>query len=273
MMKKQKSIRLNAGTFTSVLYPVLFGVLIFVLWQTQVLNMLLHTDTFTLPLPTRIAAIIADNIPAIMTNVRATAIEAVFGLLFGSLLGYGIAMIATFFPKGGKGGLSIVSVFNAVPIVAMAPVMNNWTKSISSDASVRSMVSKILVITLICMATMSLNAFRGLNELKPFSHDLMDTYAAGRKEIFLKLQLPNSLPFIFTALRVTVPMSIISAVVCEYFAEYIIGVGRMIRENIVLAQYSTAWAYIVIACLMGIVMYGILMIAECILLRHRRTSR
>ena len=123
------------------------------------------------------------------------------------------------------------------------------------------------------MATMSLNAFRGLNELKPFSHDLMDTYAAGRKEIFLKLQLPNSLPFIFTALRVTVPMSIISAVVCEYFAEYIIGVGRMIRENIVLAQYSTAWAYIVIACLMGIVMYGILMLAECILLRHRRTSR
>jgi len=60
--------------------------------------------------------------------------------------------------------------------------------------------------------------------------------------------------------------------VSEYFAEYIIGVGRQIRESIVLAQYSTAWAYIVVACLIGISMYAVLLIAESILLKGRVTK-
>jgi NitT/TauT family transport system permease protein len=54
------------------------------------------------------------------------------------------------------------------------------------------------------------------------------------------------------------------------FAEYIIGVGRQIRENIVLAQYATAWAYIVVACMIGIILYLILLLAEGILLKGRR---
>lgn len=57
------------------------------------------------------------------------------------------------------------------------------------------------------------------------------------------------------------------AIVSEYFAEYIVGVGREIRENIVQAQYSTAWAYIVVACGIGIVFYAILMIVEAIVMK------
>ena len=98
----------------------------------------------------------------------------------------------------------------------------------------------------------------------------MKSYAAGKLTVFLKLRIPNSVPYIFVALRVSVPASIISALVSEYFAEFIIGVGRQIRENIVLAQYATAWAYIVVACAIGIIMYGILLCAEGALLRGRR---
>jgi NitT/TauT family transport system permease protein len=57
--------------------------------------------------------------------------------------------------------------------------------------------------------------------------------------------------------------------VSEYFAEYIIGVGRQIRENIVLAQYATAWAYIIAAFFIGIGMYAVLLIVEAILLKGR----
>lgn len=260
--------RLNS--FTSVLYPVLFGGLIFVLWQMGILNKLLHTDSFTLPLPSRIGGIIFDNLPKILVNVQATVIVAVCGLVLGSLLGYLIAMTATFFPKWGAGGLNIVAAFNAVPIVALAPVITNWTKDFSEDANTRSMFAKILVVMVICTATMSVNAFRGLTELQPFSEDLMKTYAAGKITTFVKLRLPNSIPYIFIALRVSVPASVISALVSEYFAEYIVGVGRQIRENIILAQYATAWAYITVACLIGIVMYIILIICEGILLRSRR---
>ncbi len=270
-VKKHRRItgsRINA--LTGVLYPVLFGIFVFVLWQTEILHKLLNTDDFTLPLPSRIVTIIIENFPKIASNIQATVIVAVCGLILGSLSGYLVAIIATVFPKWGAGGLNIVSAFNAVPIVALAPVITNWTKDVSKDASIRSMVAKILVVMVICTASMSVNAFRGLTELKPFSEDLMKTYGAGRFRTFVKLRLPNSVPYIFIALRVSVPASVISALVSEYFAEYITGVGRQIRENIVLAQYATAWAYIGVACLIGIVMYGILMACEGILLKNRK---
>jgi NitT/TauT family transport system permease protein len=98
----------------------------------------------------------------------------------------------------------------------------------------------------------------------------MKSYAAGKTTIFFKLRMPNCVPYIFTALRVSVPGSVICALVSEYFAEYIIGVGRQIRENIVLAQYATAWAYIVVACGIGILMYVILLTVESIKLKGRR---
>ena len=261
---------LKSGGFTTILYPVLFGILIFALWETQTLHQMLGTDTFTLPVPSKIFQIIGDNIDAIGTNVQATVAVALGGLAMGSVLGYVVAMIAAHFPRWGTGGITIVSAFNAIPIVALAPVMTNWTKDVSDDADVRSMVAKMLVVMIVCTAVMSVNAYRGLTELKPFSQDLMKTYASSKREEFLKLRFPNSVPYIFTALRVSVPTSVISAIVSEYFAEYIIGVGRQIRENIVLAQYSTAWAYITIACLIGIIMYVILMIFESILLKGRR---
>lgn len=262
--------RFTREKVTSLLYPVLFGVFVGVLWQTQVLHKLLGTDTFTLPLPGRIFTIIGDNLPSVLGNVRSTLIVALGGLVLGSLFGYLLGIVATAFPKWGKGGLTITSAFNAIPIIAIAPILNNLTKDFSQNANTRSMLAKILVVTITCTVSMSVNAYRGLTELRPFSEDLMTSYAAGKLTVFLKLRVPSSVPFIFTALRVSVPGCVISALVSEYFAEYIVGVGRQIRENIVLAQYATAWAYIVVACLIGIILYGILLAAEGILLKGRR---
>jgi NitT/TauT family transport system permease protein len=270
-MQIQKSQnRLNKEKITTILYPVLFGALIVVLWQTQLLHAILGADTFTLPLPGRILSIIGGNRGTILKNVQATLIVALGGLIAGSLLGYLLGILSTAFPKWGAGGLTVVSAFNAVPIIAIAPILNNLTKDFSKDANIRSMLAKMLVVMITCTVSVSINAYRGLTELKPFSLDLMKSYAASKLEIFFKLRVPNSVPYIFTALRVSVPACVIGALVSEYFAEYIIGVGRQIRENIVLAQYATAWAYILVACVIGILLYLILLTAEGILLKGRR---
>lgn len=253
----------------SVLYPLVFGVILLLLWQCGALHALLGTDTFTLPLPTRILRIIGENGAKIAVDVRATLIVALGGLVLGSLLGFVFAMVAALFPHWGQGGLSIATAFNAVPIIAIAPICNNLTKDVSTDPSVRSMVAKMLVVMLTCTVSMGINAYRGFTELKPFSLDLFKSYAATPRDVFLRLRLPNCVPYIFTALRISVPGCIISAMVSEYFAEFIIGVGRQIRENIVLAQYATAWAYIVVACVLGITMYIALLLLEKILLKSR----
>jgi len=255
---------------TPILYPVLFGLLVLVLWQTEILHKLIGADTFTLPLPGRIFRIVSENLPKVLLNTKATVTVALGGLFLGSVLGYLLAIIASAFPKWGKGGLTVVSAFNAIPIIAIAPIMNNLTKDFSRDPNTRSMLAKMLVVMITCTVSMSINAFRGFTELKPFSEDLMHSYAANKFTLFRKLKVPNSVPYIFTALRVSVPASVISAMVSEYFAEYIIGVGRQIRENIVLAQYATAWAYISAAFVIGVSMYVILLIFEGILLKNRR---
>lgn len=253
----------------SIFLPVLLGLVIYLLWQFQILHKILNTNTFVLPLPSRIGHIITGNWSRIVVDIKATMTVALIGLAVGVLAGYLIAVLASVFPLWMKSGVTIVAAFNAIPIVALAPVMTNWTKDVSSDANFRSMVAKTIVVAIVSMANMSINAYRGLTELKPYSEDLMRTVAAGRMKVHFKLRIPNSVPYIFTALKVAVPSSIISAIVSEYFAEYIVGVGRKIRENIVLAQYSTAWAYITVACVLGILMYVVLMIIQKIFLGKR----
>lgn len=267
---KNKKLKFDGAKVSTVIMPLLLGLTIIAMWQSQLLHRILGADTFTLPLPARIWGIISDNTPKIMLNMQATVTVAFGGLILGSLLGYFLAIIASGFPKWGTGGLTIVSAFNAVPIIAIAPILNNLTKDFSRDPNLRSMLAKILVVMITCTVSMSINAYRGFTELKPFSEDLMKSLAAGRMKVFLKLKVPNSVPYIFTALRVSVPASIISAMVSEFFAEYIIGVGRQIRENIVLAQYATAWAYISAAILIGVIMYVVLIITEGICMKGRR---
>lgn len=254
--------------FNVFFLPVSFGIFLFLLWQLQVIHKWFHTDTFTLPVPSKIIHIMFDNIDGIIENSKDTMLVAFIGLVIGSILGYLIAVLAALWPKAGSGGLKVIGAFASIPVVALAPVLNNWTRDVSTDASIRSMISKIIVVVLISAANITLNAYRGLTELKPYAEDLMATYAAKKTKTLLKLRIPNSIPYVFIALKVAVPASIMTAIVSEYFAEYITGLGRQIRENILLAQYATAWAYIVTACFIGLLSYLILMLVQAIALRR-----
>ncbi|MCQ2600958.1 MAG: ABC transporter permease subunit [Treponema sp.] len=261
--------KLNKDSVKSVSYPLLFGVIVLLLWQFQIIHGIFGADTFTLPLPSRIVSILVDNFPKMSKDIIATVTVALGGLVLGSILGFVIAMIAAMAPHWGAGGLSLATAFNAIPIIAIAPILNNLTRDFSRDPNTRSMLAKILVVMITCTVSMAINAYRGFTELKPFSLDLFKSYAAKPSTVFFRLRLPNCVPYIFTALRISVPGCVISAMVSEYFAEYIIGVGRQIRESIVLAQYATAWAYIVVACLIGIILYVTLILVESFVLRNR----
>ena len=254
----------------SVVYPIVFGVLVLTLWQTGILHKLLHTTTTILPLPTKIIEIIGDNSAVIWQNTSVTLSVIIPGLVIGSVIGYLLAVLASDSPRFGATGLTIIAAISAIPIVALSAVMLQWTRRVSTDVTVRSYVMKLLIVIIVSIASMTLNAYRGLTELQPFTLDLMKSYAAGRFTVLTKLRTPNSIPYIFTSLKVSVPASVMAALVSEYFAEKVTGVGRMIRENILKAQYSTAWAYIAVACLIGIIMFAILLAIEALVMKKRR---
>ena len=270
MIKLRLPSKVSGNGIKAVLYPVIFGVLIIALWQTGMLHRLLNTTTVILPMPGKIIEIMKDNSTAIWQNTKITLAVIIPGLIIGSVIGYILAVLACFSPRFGATGLTVIAAISAVPIVALSAVMLQWTRRVSSDVSVRSYVMKLLIVIVVSIASMTLNAYRGLTELPPFSVDLMKSYAANKFTVLFKLRAPNSVPFVFTSLKVSVPASVMAALVSEYFAEKVSGVGRMIRENILKAQYSTAWGYIAVACIIGIVLFAVLSAAENLVMKKRK---
>ncbi len=157
-------------------------------------------------------------------------------------------------PVGPYGGLIVVSALNAIPIVALSPIMNRWF----SDG----MAQKIGVVTIVTMAAMAINAYRGLNDLRPYSLDLMKSYAAKRRTIFFQLRLPNALPSVFTALKINITTALIAAIVSEYFASSTAGLGFGIKDNLRKAEMAMGWAYITVASVAGVVLYLLIVFLE-----------
>ncbi|MBP5793867.1 MAG: hypothetical protein J6W46_09540, partial [Spirochaetaceae bacterium] len=78
--------QIKTETIKSVLYPIVFGALVLLLWQFQVIHEWFGADTFTLPLPSRIIQILFDNFKKMTGDIRATVIVALGGLVLGSIL-------------------------------------------------------------------------------------------------------------------------------------------------------------------------------------------
>jgi NitT/TauT family transport system permease protein len=252
----------TAARVLNLALPALFGVLVVALWEAKVFHALLDVKVLQLPVPSRIAGVFAENLPKIASDALVTLGTAARGLAIGSSIGFLVALAATCFPRWGYGSLTVLSAFNAIPVVALSPIMNVWFDSPSA--------SKVAVVSVVCMVAMAVNAYRGLNDLKPFSLDLMKSYAAGTRSVFLRLRLPNSVPYVFTAIRINVASAMIGAIVSEYFSRASDGLGYGIRNRLSTGQFPLGWAYIIGASIVGILLYAAASALESAATRHRK---
>jgi NitT/TauT family transport system permease protein len=246
------------------LMPIVFGVFFFLFWEKGGLHWLMGLKPYDLPIPSKIAEVFAEEYPVLLKHTQVTALEAIIGLIIGSLLGFGVAVFATVFPNWGYGGLALMSAVNAIPTTAMAPIMNNWIG--------RDVGSKIAVVIFFTMAAMAINTYRGLTVLPPFALDLMNTYNATKKEIFFKLRLPNCVPSIFTALKITCTTSMLSAIIAEFFSSYA-GLGYKVNTVLQMGKNAEGWAYIACAAAFGIIMHMLVTLVESRVTRWHASQR
>jgi NitT/TauT family transport system permease protein len=102
----------------------------------------------------------------------------------------------------------------------------------------------------------------------------MRAYAAGELEIFRRVRIPTALPYLFTALKVASVLSMIGAIVGEYFGgASSSALGVLINSDAAVFDFTTAWAGIVVASLLGIALYLVVVIAERFLVRWTPESR
>jgi NitT/TauT family transport system permease protein len=99
------------------------------------------------------------------------------------------------------------------------------------------------------------NTLRGLTSVRPASIELMRSYAAGEIDIFRRVRIPTALPLTFTALKIATVLSMIGAIVGEYFGGDFNALGVLINSRSATFAFEEAWAGIGVACAFGIAFY------------------
>jgi NitT/TauT family transport system permease protein len=168
-------------------------------------------------------------------------------------------MVSARFLSFSKALLPVAIAINAIPIIALAPIFNNWFGALNP-------VSKMAIVVVTTFFPTMVSTVRGLNSVDPLSLELMRSYAASQWEVFRKLRLPSSLPYIFSALKVATTLSMIGSIVSEYFGGSTAGLGYRIRDDAGLFKYPEAWSAILVASLYGILFYLVVSAVERALL-------
>lgn len=251
---------LNPG----ILLPLLAGVIFLLLWEVQVFHRLFDLKKYQLPLPSAIAEAMRDNLSLLLSYTGYTLTEAVLGMLIGSACGFLIALAATAWPRWGGGSLSMVAALNAVPIVALAPIMNLWFGD--------GIGSRAAIVTATTMAAMAINAYKGMAAVDPLALDLMHSYAAGKPAVFRHLRIQNSLPYVFTALKINTTASMIGAIVGEFFFSSR-GLGYLLSNSIKVAKMPLGWSCIVLAAIAGVIFYLVVERLERVFIKWHPSRR
>lgn len=235
-------------------FPALLAFLVVIaLWEG--LTRLARVETFLLPKPSEVLGSFVSTANVIWGAGFRTLIEAVGGFVIGVTLAVATSLAAARWAGFREGVLPLAIVLNATPIVALAPIFNNWF-------SITSPISKMAVVAVVVYFPVMINTTRGLLEVDAAELELMRSLAATPAEITRRVRVPKALPFFFASLKVTSALSLIAAIVAEYFGGPQDVLGQYIINRANLFQFPDAWAAILVASILGVVFYLLILIAE-----------
>jgi NitT/TauT family transport system permease protein len=230
----------------SVLPPIAVGVVVIAAWQLTVT--LGRIAPFIVPAPSAIWEQLVEQRTNVWNAALASGGNALIGLVGGAVMGVLAAMVASRVRVLSEVSVPFAAVLNALPIIALAPILNNMFETTSS-------LPRRLVAGIIVFFPVFINTLRGLREVDPTHRELMRSYAASGWRFARKVRLPGALPFVFTGLRQASSLAVIAAVVAEYFGGLQNGLGSRITSAAAFTAYPRAWAFVVGACLLGLTFY------------------
>ena len=206
------------------------------------------------------------NLSPILAASWFTLKEALGGLALGTLAAIAVALATTRWAASREALLPFAIAANSMPIIAFAPIMNNWF-------GIDNPFSKMAIVTIMIFFPIMINTVRGLISVDHRSLELMRSYAASDADILLKLRIPNAVPSLFSGLKVAGALAMIGAIVGEYFGGPRIALGVFITQEAALFRFASAWAAILVACLLGIALYLITLTAERLAMPWHQTFR
>jgi NitT/TauT family transport system permease protein len=195
-----------------------------------------------------------------------TAKEAAVGFFLGASFGFTLAVILIHSRLLQRGLLPYIVASQTVPILAIAPMVVIWL----GGRGLPDWLSVSVISAYLTFFPVTINTLRGLDSADPRALELMRSYAANSWGILWKVRIPASLPFVFTALKVSATASVVGAIIGELPASIQSGLGGAILNfnQYYASSPPSLWATNLIAALLGITFFLVILLAEKLVVRR-----
>ncbi len=239
---------------------VLMLVLLGLLWQIGAKKL-----PYLLPPLSAVRETLTTQLSYYLHNAGITLAESLAGLGIGFVAAFVLAVLTSELPVVRRAVMPIAIVLNVTPLVAIAPAL--------VVAFGFGPLPKLIITALICFFPILINTAAGLRSVPQPVLQVYRTIDASRLEMLIHLRIPNALPFVFAALRIVFPLSIIGAVVAELSASGSTGgLGTVISTASSMNQLAVVYAAIAILAVMGVALLAIITVVEQRVLHWHRTA-
>ncbi|EHJ01329.1 ABC-type transporter, integral membrane subunit [Clostridium sp. DL-VIII] len=238
---------------------IILTTILLVLWQ--VIAMIINAH-YILPSPTQILVKLWElKEPLFLVHLPATMGVTILGLFISIILGLALAIFMDMSEKVENALYPVVIASQTIPTTAIAPLFVLWFGY--------SIWSKVLVTILITFFPIAIAVHDGFKATKREMEELLITYGASRKDIFIKLKIPTALPYFFSAIKMAVPLSIIGAAIAEWLGAQS-GLGYFSKRMMTQLDGAGVFAPIVLLSLIAIIIVAIVNIIEKKVIKWRK---
>ncbi len=189
-------------------------------------------------------------------NTYITAVEVFGGYFLAVIAGVSLALIFNWFKIMETLFMPLVVSLNMIPKVALGPLFIVWLSY--------GVGPNILISFSICFLPILLTMERGLRESDPDLLDLVRVLRASRWQIFTKIQLPGSLPYLFSGMKVAVVLAVAGAIVGEFIASEE-GLGYLMLQVQVTLDTAAMFMAVLLITGIGVILYGLVLLLEYLL--------
>ncbi len=216
---------------------------------------------YILPTPTGIINKLWElRQPIFMVHLPATMKVTGIGLLISIVLGVGLAVIMDLSPIVEKALYPIVIASQTIPTTAIAPLFVVWFGY--------GMWSKIVVTILMTFFPITITVFDGFRSVRREMEELMISYGATKRDMFIKLKVPSTLPYFFSAIKMAIPLSVIGAAIGEWLGAQS-GLGYFSRRMMTQLDGAGVFAPIIILSAAAMLLVSVVTVIEKILITWR----
>lgn len=190
----------------------------------------------------------------------------------GTVVGVGLAMAMSRFDFFRRAALPYLIISQTVPLIALAPIVSGWSGRLKPfGMDLPRWWTVVLLGAFLAFFPVAIGTLRGLQSTPATAAELLKSYAAPWRKTLWSLQLPAAIPYMVPAFRLAASASVVGVVVSEISTGRGGGIGRLV---VVYAQQGTAapakvFSAVFGACLVGLVMAGLVASADSLLMRNR----